>query len=37
MVNFRGPQQLIGRMTDIRITTAMSHSLRGEMPAEETV
>jgi len=37
MVNFRGPQRLIGRMTDIRITTAMSHSLRGEMPAEETV
>ena len=37
MVNFRGPQHLIGRMTDIRITTAMSHSLRGEMPAEETV
>ena len=37
MVNFRGPQHLIGRTTDIRITTAMSHSLRGEMPAEETV
>jgi len=37
MVNFRGPQHLIGRMTDIRITTAMSHSLRGEMPAKEAV
>ena len=37
MVNFRGPQHLIGRMTDIRITTAMSHSLRGEMPVKETV
>ena len=37
MVNFRGPQHLIGRLTDIRITTAMSHSLRGEMPATETV
>ena len=35
MVNFRGPQRLIGRMTDIRITTAMSHSLRGEMPVTE--
>ena len=37
MVNFRGPQHLIGRMTDIRIATAMSHSLRGEMPVKETV
>jgi len=37
MVNFRGPQHLIGRTTDIRITTAMSHSLRGEMPVKETV
>jgi tRNA-2-methylthio-N6-dimethylallyladenosine synthase len=37
MVNFRGPQRLIGRMTDILITTAMSHSLRGKMPAKEAV
>jgi len=37
MVNFRGPQRLIGRMTDVRITTAMSHSLRGEMPVKEAV
>ncbi len=37
MVNFRGPQRLIGRMTDIRITTVMSHSLRGEMPVTEAV
>ncbi|MEK6211943.1 MAG: tRNA (N6-isopentenyl adenosine(37)-C2)-methylthiotransferase MiaB [Pseudomonadota bacterium] len=37
MVNFRGPQRLIGRMTDIRITAAMSHSLRGEMPVKEAV
>ena len=37
MVNFRGPQRLIGRMTDILITTAMSHSLRGEMPVKEAV
>ena len=37
MVNFRGPQRLIGRMTDIRITTAMSHSLRGEIPVKEAV
>jgi len=37
MVNFRGAQRLIARMTDIRITAAMSHSLRGEMPVKETV
>jgi tRNA-2-methylthio-N6-dimethylallyladenosine synthase len=37
MVNFRGPRRLIGRMTDIRITTAMSHSLRGEMPVTKAV
>ena len=37
MVNFRGPQRLIGRMTDVRITTAMSHSLRGKMLAKEAV
>ncbi len=37
MVNFSGPQRLIGRMTDIRIKTAMSHSLRGEMPLKEAV
>jgi tRNA-2-methylthio-N6-dimethylallyladenosine synthase len=37
MVNFRGPRRLIGRMTDIRITAAMSHSLRGEMPVTEAV
>jgi tRNA-2-methylthio-N6-dimethylallyladenosine synthase len=37
MVNFRGPKRLVGRMTDVRITTAMSHSLRGEMPVKEAV
>ncbi|MGH8768786.1 MAG: tRNA (N6-isopentenyl adenosine(37)-C2)-methylthiotransferase MiaB [Burkholderiales bacterium] len=37
MVNFRGPQRLVGQMTDVRITTAMSHSLRGEMPVKEAV
>jgi tRNA-2-methylthio-N6-dimethylallyladenosine synthase len=37
MVNFRGPQRLIGSMTNVRITTAMSHSLRGEMPVTEAV
>jgi tRNA-2-methylthio-N6-dimethylallyladenosine synthase len=37
MVNFRGPRRLIGSMADIRITTAMAHSLRGEMPVTEAV
>ena len=37
MVNFRGPRGLVGSMTDVRITTAMSHSLRGEMPVTEAV
>jgi len=37
MVNFRGPQRLVGQMMDVRITTAMSHSLRGEMPVKEAV
>ena len=30
MVNFKGPQQLVGQMIDVRITAANSHSLRGE-------
>ena len=37
MVNFRGPRRLIGSMADVRITTAMAHSLRGEMPVTEAV
>jgi tRNA-2-methylthio-N6-dimethylallyladenosine synthase len=37
MVNFLGPQRLIGRMADVRITTVMSHSLRGELPVTEAV
>ena len=37
MVNFPGPQRLTGEMTNVRITTAMSHSLRGEMPVAEAV
>ena len=35
VVNFPGPASLIGRMVDVRITQAMSHSLRGRLPAEE--
>ncbi len=30
MVNFKGPQQLVGQMIDVTITAANSHSLRGE-------
>ncbi len=37
MVNFPGPQRLLGQITDVRITTAMAHSLRGEMPVTEAV
>ncbi len=30
MVNFAGPAELVGRLVDITITAALSHSLRGE-------
>jgi tRNA-2-methylthio-N6-dimethylallyladenosine synthase len=30
IVNFSGPQQLVGQMIDLRITAALPHSLRGE-------
>ena len=30
MVNFKGPQQLVGQLIDVTITAANSHSLRGE-------
>ena len=31
MVNFAGPPQLAGRLVDVTITAALSHSLRGEV------
>jgi tRNA-2-methylthio-N6-dimethylallyladenosine synthase len=31
MVNFPGPQDLIGRFVNVTITAALSHSLRGEL------
>ncbi len=31
MVNFKGPEQLVGQMIDVTITAANSHSLRGEV------
>jgi tRNA-2-methylthio-N6-dimethylallyladenosine synthase len=30
-VNFAGDARLIGRLTDVRISEALSHSLRGEL------
>ncbi len=30
MVNFAGPFELVGRLVDVTITAALSHSLRGE-------
>jgi tRNA-2-methylthio-N6-dimethylallyladenosine synthase len=31
VVNFPGPQDLIGRFADITVTSALAHSLRGEL------
>ena len=31
IVNFAGPQRLVGRMIDVRITEAYPHSLRAEV------
>jgi hypothetical protein len=31
MVNFAGPAELVGRLVDVTITAALSHSLRGEV------
>ena len=36
MVNFPGPPCLIGQIIDVHITTAMAHTLRGEMPADRS-
>ncbi len=33
VVNFPGPQALVGRMTDVTITAALSNSLRGRLNA----
>jgi tRNA-2-methylthio-N6-dimethylallyladenosine synthase len=33
VVNFAGASDLIGRYIDVRITSALSHSLRGELVA----
>jgi tRNA-2-methylthio-N6-dimethylallyladenosine synthase len=34
IVNFTGPQQLVGRLIEVRIVEALPHSLRGVWPAE---
>ncbi len=31
VVNFKGPQRLVGRMVDVRVTATSSHALRGEV------
>jgi tRNA-2-methylthio-N6-dimethylallyladenosine synthase len=33
VVNFTGPERLLGQFADVRITAALSHSLRGEAVA----
>ena len=30
VVNFRGAPEMIGRFVELRVTAALSHSLRGE-------
>jgi tRNA-2-methylthio-N6-dimethylallyladenosine synthase len=37
IVNFAGPQRLVGRMADVTITQALPHSLRGEVVRAESV
>jgi tRNA-2-methylthio-N6-dimethylallyladenosine synthase len=37
MVNFKGPQRLVGQMIDVTITEANSHSLRGEVAVKDEV
>jgi tRNA-2-methylthio-N6-dimethylallyladenosine synthase len=37
IVNFAGPQRLVGRMVDVTITQALPHSLRGEVAVTESV
>jgi tRNA-2-methylthio-N6-dimethylallyladenosine synthase len=37
IVNFKGPERLIGHMIDVTITQALPHSLRGEPVVSETL
>jgi len=36
VVNFKGDARLVGQLVDLRITRAMSHTLRGEVPTRES-
>ena len=36
IVNFKGPQRLVGQMIDVRVTEAYAHSLRAEVAVTET-
>jgi tRNA-2-methylthio-N6-dimethylallyladenosine synthase len=36
VVNFAGHERLIGRFIDVRISAALPHSLRGEIPLTES-
>ena len=37
MVNFVGPERLIGQMVNIEIQAAMTHSLRGKVAATDPI
>lgn len=37
VVNFPGPSRLIGQFADVQITTALAHSLRGELVTRESI
>ena len=37
VVNFKGPQRLVGQMVDVRVTATSSHALRGEVVLAEEI
>jgi tRNA-2-methylthio-N6-dimethylallyladenosine synthase len=37
IVNFPGSPRLIGQLVDVRITSALPHSMRGEVHTRESV
>ncbi|MDP2066737.1 MAG: tRNA (N6-isopentenyl adenosine(37)-C2)-methylthiotransferase MiaB [Burkholderiaceae bacterium] len=37
VVNFKGPQRLVGQMVDVAVTQAMHYTLRGEVTTQESV
>jgi tRNA-2-methylthio-N6-dimethylallyladenosine synthase len=36
VVNFAGPERLVGHLVDVRITETRTYTLRGEVPTTET-